>query len=443
MRPRLNPIVLRGMTAPAAIAVAALVVLAAAGGAAALAVVAIGAVSIIAFHLMHLQRLSDWASAPAGAEIPEGRGVWTPLFAAIYRRVRARDAYERELRHVLERFRQAASAIPDGVVVLDASSRIEWANARALAQFGLDLAHDRGQPIVNLVRQPEFHRYLEAGDYGASVVVQSHRDPGRSLALQLVPFAVDQKLLMSRDVTELEAVARMRRDFIANVSHELKTPLTVIHGFIETLQDADVDEQQRARFLQLMLQQAANMRSLVADLLALSALESEQSLAREQRFDVVPLLQALASDAKALSRGEHAITLEIRDAAIVFGNRDELASAFGNLVSNAVRYTPPKGTIALAWRVGADGSGLFAVADTGIGIASEHLPRLTERFYRVDRSRSRATGGTGLGLAIVKHVLLRHQAELEISSERGKGSTFAVRLPAGRVTRAPPADIDT
>ncbi len=283
---------------------------------------------------------------------------------------------------------------------------------------------------------PNSTRYLEAGDYAASIIVASNRDAGRTLALQLVPFAAEQKLLMSRDVTELEAVSRMRRDFIANVSHELKTPLTVINGFIETLQDVEVDDRQRARFLQLMQTQASNMQRLVADLLTLSALENEQNAVHEERFAIAPLLLALSSDAKSLSGDEHRIGLDIREAAIVHGSRDELASAFGNLVSNAVRYTPPGGTITLAWRVDPDGSGVFAVTDTGIGIAAEYLPRLTERFYRVDRSRSRATGGTGLGLAIVKHVLLRHQAEIEITSERGKGSTFAVRLPAQRVERA-------
>ncbi|HEX6138200.1 MAG TPA: phosphate regulon sensor histidine kinase PhoR [Casimicrobiaceae bacterium] len=428
------------LVAPAIAAALTLVAWIVIGSGAALLVLAIGAVAIIGFHLRHLQRIGDWADGPLDAEVPEGRGVWAQPFAAIYRRVRIRSAYERDLRHIIERFQQASEAIPDGIVVLDAGNRIDWANPRALAQLGLALKQDRGQPIVNLLRQPEFHRYLDAGDYGASIIVASNRDPGRRLALQLVPFAADQKLLMSRDVTELEAVGRMRRDFVANVSHELKTPLTVISGFVETLQDVDVDARQRARFLQLMQEQARNMQRLVADLLTLSALESDQNPLHEDRFAVVPLLLALSADAKALSRGEHRIELDIADAATLTGSREELASAFGNLVSNAVRYTPSDGTITLRWRVDDDGSGVFAVADTGIGIAAEYLPRLTERFYRVDRSRSRATGGTGLGLAIVKHVLLRHQAELEIASGRGKGSTFAVRLPARRVERAPTTD---
>jgi len=430
------------LIAPAIIVASTFVMWLVAGAGAALVVMTLGAGAIIGFHLSHLARVTHWASAGQDADVPEGRGEWAELLTAIYRRMRVRRAYERDLRQVIERFRQAASAMPDGIIVLDASHKIDWANERAIAQLGLDLRHDRGQPIVNIVRQPEFLRYVEAGDYSASIVVTSSGAAGRRLSLQLVPFAADQKLLMSRDVTELEAVARMRRDFIANVSHELKTPLTVISGFVETLRDLDVDEKQRTRFLQLMDEQARNMQRLVADLLTLSALESDQNPVHEERFAVVPLLLALSSDAKALSNGRHDVALDIGDAATILGSRDEIASAFGNLVSNAVRYTPAKGKITIAWQVDDAGRGVFAVTDTGIGIAPEYVPRLTERFYRVDRSRSRATGGTGLGLAIVKHVLLRHQAELTIESERGRGSTFAVQLPAQRVERASMPDDD-
>jgi two-component system, OmpR family, phosphate regulon sensor histidine kinase PhoR len=429
----LNPIIRRGLYAPGAVATATLLVWLIAGSAAALVVMAAGAGAIIAFHLWCLKRVADWAHGPLEADVPEGRGEWAFLLAAIHRRTRMRREHERDLRHTVERFRQAVSAIPDGVVVLDATNRIDWANERALVQLGLDLHHDHGQPVVNLVRQPEFLRYIESDDYSASIVVGSSRDPGRRLALQLVPFAADQKLLMSRDVTELEAVARMRRDFIASVSHELKTPLTVISGFVETLQDVDVDKRQRQRFLALMQEQASSMRRLVQDLLALSALESEHNAPQEQPFAVTPLLTSLAADARALSHDQHRIELDIADASTIVASRDEIASAFGNLVSNAVRYTPRGGTVTLRWSIRDGGRGEFAVLDTGIGISAEHIPRLTERFYRVDRSRSRATGGTGLGLAIVKHVLLRHQAELEIESEVGRGSRFAAILPAQRV----------
>jgi two-component system phosphate regulon sensor histidine kinase PhoR len=371
--------------------------------------------------------------------VPAGRGTWADAFSAIYRRVRLRRAHQRDLRQVIDRFRHAAEAMPDGVLLLDAGNRIEWSNARAAALLGLDPDGDRGQPIANLVRSPEFLRYVEAGDFREPVVIEQVRAPSM-LSLQIVPFGADERLLLCRDVTQAEALARMRRDFIANVSHELKTPLTVLSGFVETMQDLDLDARQRARYLGLMHEQARNMQRLVDDLLALSALESAHNPPHDDVFAVAPLILQLSADAKALSKGEHEVMVDIGEAANVAGDRQELGSAFGNLVSNAVRYTPPGGSIRLEWRVEADGTGVFAVTDTGIGIAPEHVPRLTERFYRVDRGRSRNTGGTGLGLAIVKHVLIRHQAELEIRSEPGAGSRFAVRLPPRRVHRVAVAE---
>jgi two-component system phosphate regulon sensor histidine kinase PhoR len=426
-----NPIWLRGLVAPVLVMALALAVGVVDGVAAALAVTAVGGLAIIAWNLLQLSALARWASGPAEVPVPEGRGTWALAYAALYHRVRLRSARQRDLRLALDRFVSGARALPEGVVVLDADDRIEWANPRAEAHLGLDLKHDSGAPIVNLVRHPAFVQYLAVGDFSEPVIIQSTRESALTLSLQIVPFGVEEKLLMSRDITRLEAVARVRRDFIANVSHELKTPLTVLAGFIETLTDVEMDERQRQRCLALMREQANSMQRLVEDLLTLSALESEQ-LVNEGEFAVVPLLLAVSSDAKALSGGRHEVTLTIRDAATLLGSREELASAFGNLVSNAVRYTPEGGRISLEWRV-TDAGGEFTVADGGIGIASEHVPRLTERFYRVDRSRSRATGGTGLGLAIVKHVLIRHQGELIIASEEGRGSSFTVLLPQDRV----------
>jgi two-component system phosphate regulon sensor histidine kinase PhoR len=321
--------------------------------------------------------------------------------------------------------------------VLDARDRIQWANARAAAHLGVDRVRDVGAAIVNLVRQPAFVHYLAANDYREPVIVQSSRESGMTLSVQIVPYGVEEKLLMSRDITRLETVARVRRDFIANVSHELKTPLTVLAGFLETLADLELDADKRRRYIALMQEQAQSMQRLVDDLLALSALESEQATSHQAEFAISPLMEKVAADARALSGGRHDISLSIADPAALSGNRDELASAFGNLVSNAVHYTPEGGRIALGWRI-ERGGGVFSVSDTGIGIAAEHIPRLTERFYRVDRSRSRATGGTGLGLAIVKHVLIRHQAELDVQSEPGRGSVFSVRFPPERVHAAPP-----
>ena len=422
----------RGLLAPLGVAVLALLTWPIAGGLAALAVFGVGALGIIAWHLFQIDTLSRWASGPLENPVPEGRGSWGVAYGALHHRMRIRAARQRDLRLVLDRFVSGAEALPDGVVVLDAGDRIQWANPRAQTHLGIDMRKDAGAPIVNLVRQPDFVQYLAAGDFSEPLIMASQREAGATLSIQIVPFGVEEKLLMSRDITRLEAVARLRRDFIANVSHELKTPLTVLGGFLETLADLELDERQRRRYLALMAEQAQNMQRLVDDLLTLSSLESEHSLLQETEFAIVPLLLEVSADAKALSGERHEITLSIRDAANVIGSRDELASAFGNLVSNAVRYTPEGGRIALDWRVTAD-AGEFTVADTGIGIAVEHIPRLTERFYRVDRSRSRSTGGTGLGLAIVKHVLIRHQAELAIDSAPAQGSRFTVRLPARRI----------
>jgi two-component system, OmpR family, phosphate regulon sensor histidine kinase PhoR len=433
----MSPTLLAGLVAPTVVALLAGIAWLLFGAAGAVLVLGVGWGAILIAHLRHLDRFTRWASSSLETPVPEGSGAWAPAFSALYRRVRTRMAYQRDLAHTIERFQSAAEAIPDGMVVLDSINRIKWANARAQSHLGLDLLQDVGTPLMNLVRQPEFVAFLLASDHSESLVIDSQREPGVSLSIQIVPFGVAEKLLISRDITRIEAVAKMRRDFIANVSHELKTPLTVIAGFLETLQELDLDDKQRARFLQLMQEQSRSMQRLVEDLLTLSALESEQNPLVEEPFAIVALMLQLSSDAKGLSQRQHTVALDIGDAATVLGSRDELASAFGNLVSNAIRYTPAGGTITLSWRVDADGSGVFAVKDSGIGIAQEHLPRLTERFYRIDRSRSRATGGTGLGLAIVKHVLLRHQATLEVASDPGKGSTFSVRLPASRVQRAP------
>ena len=253
------------------------------------------------------------------------------------------------------------------------------------------------------------------------------------LSLKLRPFSDGRKLLVSFDVTQIERADTTRRDFIANVSHELRTPLTVIHGFLEHMSDAPVmPAEQARRHIALMVQQSDRMLKLVDDLLMLSRLEGGDSPTREEVVDIHALAQGLADDARALSAGKHQIEVDVFEGACIMGGADELRSAFGNLVSNAVRYTPPGGRITLAWRINEQGGGVFSVSDSGIGIAAEHIPRLTERFYRVDRGRSRETGGTGLGLAIVKHVSLRHQAMLEIHSEPGTGSEFRIVFPPWR-----------
>jgi two-component system phosphate regulon sensor histidine kinase PhoR len=276
---------------------------------------------------------------------------------------------------------------------------------------------------------------MTSGSYDAPLLFHPLGAPAMALSVAVVEFEPARSIVITRDVTQTERVDAMRRDFVANVSHELRTPLTVVNGFLETMLDAgDGFDPTRRRHLELMHEQASRMHRLVEDLLMLSRLESQEHALLEEDIDGEQLLRELADEARALSGGRHAIELQAGAPLHVRGNRDELRSAFGNLVSNAVRYTPSGGRITLRWRRSEDGVA-FEVEDTGIGVAADHVPRLTERFYRVDKSRSRETGGTGLGLAIVKHVLLRHQGRLDVRSELGRGSCFAAWLPPARALR--------
>ncbi|HEX5464055.1 MAG TPA: phosphate regulon sensor histidine kinase PhoR [Burkholderiales bacterium] len=430
--PTVTAVATRTLIACGVAAAAALVTGLAAGVTWALAVLAAAFAIMVFAHARNLHRLDAWLRGPVPAPVPAASGAWESVFVALHRFARLRARKESELALALDRFRNAAQALPDGVVALDGTHHIEWNNAAAQGHFGIERQRDAGQPILSLVRQPEFRAYLEAGDYDEPLVLRSGRESEPILSLQLVRYGGDRKLLISRDVSELERVTTVRRDFVANVSHELKTPLTVVAGFLETIEDTDPAPEQLQHYVDLMLAQTRSMQRLIEDLLVLSALENSGNALREERVDVARLLQTVHDEALTLSAGQHRITLAIAPGAVLRGAEAELHSAFGNLMSNAIRYTPAGGSIELGWRI-AEGSGVFSVTDSGIGIHSRHIARLTERFYRVDRSRSRATGGTGLGLAIVKHVIMRHQANLDVVSEPGKGSCFSVRFPANRV----------
>lgn len=375
--------------------------------------------------------LAHWLNNPRLETMPQGHGIWEDMFGALYRMARKQSRSKQQLSAALERFRQAGEAMPDGVIILNENDRLEWFNSVACAQFGLNPETDVGRPVTYLLRQTQFTAYLEAHNYSEPFVLRSRADA--ILSLQLVPFGHKEKLLLSRDITQLERVETMRRDFIANVSHELRTPLTVVAGFVETLSDQGrMAADQRRHYLSLMQEQTDRMQRLVEDLLTLSKLESSVHPLQEETVLIAPLLQSVLAEARALSDGRHTIELAVDVDSRLRGNENELRSAFSNLLSNAVRYTPSGGTIAIDWRE-ANGEGIFSVRDSGIGIDRIHLPRLTERFYRVDRSRSRGTGGTGLGLSIVKHVLTRHQARLEVTSEPGKGSVFTAIFPRARL----------
>jgi two-component system phosphate regulon sensor histidine kinase PhoR len=387
--------------------------------------------ALLFHHVRHLSRLARWLADPARGQVPEGSGSWDEVLTALHRFERAAARREKDLAEALARFRRAAQALPDGVVVLDAGNRIEWSNDKASAMLGLDLRADVGQPVGNLVRAPALAETLGA-EGTQELVIQGER--GMRVMLRLIPYGRSQRLLLCRDVTQAERVETMRRDFVANVSHELRTPLTVLVGFLETVRELKLDPQRQRDYLGMMREQAARMQRIIDDLLVLSVLESSP-LPAAGRVRVRALLERVLADGKALSGGGHALSLEADPHVDIAGSEQELASAFGNLVSNAIRYTPPGGEVRLSWTDGPEGA-TFAVQDTGVGIAPEHIPRLTERFYRVDRGRSRESGGTGLGLAIVKHALARHEATLSIESTPGAGSRFSVGFPPQRTLPA-------
>lgn len=387
---------------------------------------------LLVAHWRQLRALHRWLGSGQLDTVPDAPGIWGDVFAALYHVQRAQAREFERVSASLERFHTAASVLPDGVIILDAEDRIEWVNPVAAGQFSFDLRRDLGTPVTHLIRKPEFAQHLARTDQREPLVLRAGAEGERRYSLLLIPFASDGRLLISRDVTVAERADTIRRDFVANVSHELRTPLTVIVGFLEHMvQDPDMERSVRSRFLGMVQEQAQRMNRLVDDLLTLSRLEASPSLQVEEDVNVPELVKLLVEDGKALSNLRHSFEVEIGPG-WVRGNLSELRSAFGNLISNAVRYTQDGGLIRIRWG-DEDGVPVFAVTDSGAGIPAEHLPRLTERFYRVDKGRSASTGGTGLGLAIVKHVLQHHQAQLDIQSTLGQGSTFRAVFPRQRV----------
>jgi len=398
------------------------------------------------WDLLRGARVLRWLRNGDLAEVPAMRGIWGEAADRARRLLRRQEAQVRESQDRLQEILAALQATPNGVVLLDAQGRIEWCNQTAANQFGFDAQRDVMQSIGNLVRDPDFTAYLAAQDFGSDVVLEGRfSTPSRPvrISVHLHPYGDGRTLLLSRDVTALEQADAMRRDFVANVSHEIRTPLTVLTGFVETLQTLPLSADERSRYLGMMAQQALRMQSVVQDLLTLSRLEGSPLPGMAEWTQVQALLGRCEEEGRALSalltqnQAPHTLVFpsaeKLRAEGDIAGVPAELQSALSNLISNAARYTPAGGSITVEWLRKGDGSAVFSVRDTGPGIAPEHIPRLTERFYRVDRSRSRETGGTGLGLAIVKHVLQRHGAVLDISSTLGKGSVFAVTFPANRL----------
>jgi two-component system phosphate regulon sensor histidine kinase PhoR len=381
---------------------------------------------------------------------PFPAGLWGEVYRAIAQyQQRGRKRRKRQVRFT-RRFREAAVSVPDALVILDKQQRIEWANPAAALLMDVQWPRDDGKRLTDLLRQPQLAEFIESGDYARPIDLAPEHNRAIMLSVRVTLFGERkrQRLVVARDITKVYHLNMIRRDFVANASHELRTPLTVIAGFLETLGDSALTPQGHRRPIQLMRNQTERMRSIIEDLLTLSRLEMEDRSEDVHAADVPQELQEVIHEAQALSEGRHELVVEIDQDLLLLGNLPELRSAFSNLVYNAVKHTPPGSRIRVVWRE--DGRGpLFSVQDNGQGIEPEHIPRLTERFYRIDKARSRVSGGTGLGLAIVKHVLNRHDARLIIASEVGHGTTFTCRFPVslgirrGQLPASGPAASDT
>jgi len=384
-------------------------------------------------HLYFLAKLTRLIRRHHRLAPPFPGGLWGEVYRSIAQyQQRGRKGRKRQIRFT-RRFREAANAVPDALVILDKQHRVDWANPTAATLMNVHWPQDSGRPFVDLLPHPDLKTFVEAGDDVRPIEIAPNHNRATMLSLRITPFGERkrQRLIVGRDITKIYHLNMIRRDFVANASHELRTPLTVIAGFLENLMDAPATPLNHRRPLVLMHNQAARMRSIIDDLLTLSRLEIHERPEEQGAVDVPEELHLILQEAQVLSNGRHRVETEIEDDLLLLANQPELRSAFSNLIFNAVKHTPEGTEIRIRWSWGTDGPEL-RVRDNGQGIGPEHLPRLTERFYRVDRARSRESGGTGLGLAIVNHVLNRHDARLLIASEVGQGSTFTCIFPGGR-----------
>lgn len=392
---------------------------------------------ILAYQLWSSHRLMQALMRDDLIGKDRGLGNWREIYYLLQKYSKNWRLKLQEAQSQQEKFIQAIQASPNGILMLDEGDHIEWCNENSERHFGINSKRDAMQKIAYLIRNPVFTRYVQSKRYDEPIQLDGMGSNGNlSLSIQLFPYGGNRKLMLSQDITQSKKNEAMRRDFVANVSHELRTPLTVLSGFLETVRELNLSEDDRKRYLDLMHVQSGRMEALVEDLLILTSLESSPQPLSNQRIPVKPLLNRLVQDAQGLSNGRHQIMTEIESNHDLQGDEKEIYSAFGNLITNAIRYTPEGGKITVSWKDTPLDEAVFSVRDTGPGIAEEHIPRLTERFYRVDRSRSRDTGGTGLGLAIVKHIVTRHGAHLEIQSELGQGSCFSIRFSESRILKS-------
>jgi two-component system, OmpR family, phosphate regulon sensor histidine kinase PhoR len=401
--------------------------------------VAVAACGFAVRSIYKLHQLQQWLAHRSSIEPPEASGMWGEVMDGLYR---MQQKYRRErvrLRALISYLRESFTTLPYGAVIIDPDNNIEWSNHAAQALLGLRYPEDSGQQIINLVRAPEFIKYFESEEYSQPLELSSPAQSTAHLQIHITFFGKRSRLLFARDVTQTYRLEQMRKDFVANVSHELRTPLTVINGYLETFADVaptGSDNPRWRRALDQMLVQSRRMQTLINDLLLLSRLETLPQADNQQAWPMRPILEIIREEALASVGDTRSISIDCDDNIAVIGQRDELHSAFANIVFNAVRYTEAGGKIAIRWFAERDDACL-EVRDNGIGIDADHIPRLTERFYRVEKSRSMDTGGTGLGLAIVKHVLIRHHAQLLITSQAGVGSAFTCVFPAAQIVREP------
>ncbi len=388
----------------------------------------------MAWHLRNLYRLYGWLQDGHRFRPPEAGGIWGEVFHLLYRLQLRNRKRKLRLTNLIKRFQEATAAMPDATVILDVDGTIEWFNGAAQQLLGFQAGKDVGQRVVNLIRHPEFTRFLAKGSPAEPLRMTAPQDDRMTLSVRVVPYGKDQRLLIARDISQQLRLEQMRRDFVANVSHELRTPLTVISGFVETLLDEQEEQPEHVhRSLHLMQQQTSRMQHIVEDLLLLSRLETDRNRPPYTAVSVPAMLMILQEGVQPLvEQKRQRLVLDHDSTLWIYGAEKELYSAFSNLLTNAVRYTPEEGEITVRWYRDEAGAH-YEVKDTGVGIAPQHIPRLTERFYRVDVGRSRDVGGTGLGLAIVKHVISRHGGTLRISSTLNKGSTFSCDFPTSLI----------
>jgi len=391
----------------------------------------------LAWHVGNLWKLLRWLQSPQ-SEVPESFGIWSDVYERIAALEKERQRQEQQYLDTLGEFRQLTDAFPDATLVIDHQRNITWFNRAAISLLGLRSPQDLGKPVTNLLRGPDFANWLAVqGRVKSPLEMPSPRSDSIWLSVSAIAFQNDQKLIILRDNTEVHNVERIRRDFVANISHELRTPLTVLQGYLEMLQDSASNDASDA--VGRMLTQTAQMQMLLDDLLELSRLQGGELRGRDEAIDVPGMLMQLNEQADELSRGRHRLIFDADPSLWLSGVAVDLESAFSNLISNAIKYTPEGGTVTVRWQEDDKGP-QFTVKDSGIGIPSRDIPRITERFYRVGSDRARQTGGTGLGLAIVKHVMNAHHAALTIDSELGGGSTFTCSFPRERQLEAPADD---